>query len=176
MKRKKVLLTWMIGINLLATFILPPAFAKLQALSPLEYVLEYTDSPESLSRFMKQNFDFTEDKSLFGEVDYWQTPEEFWNRKKGDCEDYALFANYVFARLQMESYVISIYGPDGYGHTIVIYKEGGRFQVMNEDRIYRYDASSIEEAISFVHSDWSWAAIAERADTRGRAVQTFFNI
>jgi len=32
------------------------------------------------------------DKELFNKQDYWQTPDEFEKNKKGDCEDFSLWA------------------------------------------------------------------------------------
>jgi Bacterial transglutaminase-like cysteine proteinase BTLCP len=34
---------------------------------------------------------YVSDQELFGKRDYWQPPEEFEKRKKGDCEDFALW-------------------------------------------------------------------------------------
>jgi hypothetical protein len=34
---------------------------------------------------------YVSDKELFGKDEYWQPPEEFEKRKKGDCEDFALW-------------------------------------------------------------------------------------
>jgi hypothetical protein len=31
------------------------------------------------------------DQELLGKLDYWQPPEDFEKRKKGDCEDFALW-------------------------------------------------------------------------------------
>ena len=35
--------------------------------------------------------EYVSDKELFGKEEYWQPPEEFEKRKKGDCEDFALW-------------------------------------------------------------------------------------
>ena len=34
--------------------------------------------------------EYVSDKDLFDKDEYWQPPEEFEQRKKGDCEDFAL--------------------------------------------------------------------------------------
>jgi predicted transglutaminase-like cysteine proteinase len=34
---------------------------------------------------------YVSDEELFGKRDYWQPSEEFEKRKKGDCEDFALW-------------------------------------------------------------------------------------
>src|SRR5436309_871753 len=35
---------------------------------------------------------FVSDKEQFGKDDYWMPPEEFEERRKGDCDDFALWA------------------------------------------------------------------------------------
>lgn len=35
---------------------------------------------------------YVSDEELFGKPDYWQPPEDFEKRRKGDCEDFALWA------------------------------------------------------------------------------------
>jgi hypothetical protein len=34
---------------------------------------------------------YVSDKDLFNKEEYWQPPEEFEQRKKGDCEDFAFW-------------------------------------------------------------------------------------
>lgn len=144
-----------------------PAFAPQAIFSPLEALPHPILGPQDLVRFLKKNFKFIEDEKLFGVHDYWQTPEEFLGRRTGDCEDYALFAKFVLQSLGYEAEVVSFYGPDNYAHTIAVYKENGRFNVINEDRLYRYQSRTIEEALSKVHPLWAWGAIAEQRGTRG---------
>jgi len=134
---------------------------------PLEQVIQPISTPDLLVRFMKNNFIFEEDRNIFGIEDYWQTPQEFWDRKTGDCEDYALFAHHVLRQNGIESYVVSFYGINQFAHTITVYVENGFYNVINEDRHYRYRAKSIEEAMTRVYYGWTWGAIAELKDSRG---------
>lgn len=124
-------------------------------------------SPKEIAKFMKKNFKFIPDQKLFGKVDHWQTPEEFLNLKKGDCEDYALFSKRLLELKGIEAYVVSIYGRGGYAHTITVYKQNGHYNVINEDRHYKYQKKTIEEALSKVRGDWIWAGIAKQRGTRG---------
>ena len=43
-------------------------------------------SIEEVRQFLKE-CKYISDKELFGKDDYWQPPEDFELRKKGDCED-----------------------------------------------------------------------------------------
>ena len=139
--------------------------------NPLDAVARSAPTPEQLARFLHAHLTFQEDFSLFGQADYWQAPEEVLVRGKGDCEDYALLANDLLKRQGRESFVFSLYGPGGYAHTVCVFVEGGRFSLLNQDRLIHTGAASIEELADKIHRDWEWGAIAERHGHRGRAVR-----
>ena len=134
----------------------------------LEALLQACPTPESLARFFQEQMTFTEDMQLFGEADYWQTPEEFLDRRAGDCEDYALLAKAALQRLGFEAFVFSLYGEDGYAHTVCVFLEQGRYHVFNQDRLLRLSAGSLREVAAQLHPHWTWGAVAEQAGTRGR--------
>ena len=138
---------------------------------PFNEMIKELSSPEILVRFMRKNFTFIDDRRLFGTEDYWQSPEELWSRREGDCEDYALFAKEALEKQGMTAYVVSFYGNNGYAHTVTIFEENGRYDVINEDRLFKYRTKTIEEALSRVYPDWSWGAFAEQRGTRGWAIQ-----
>ena len=51
-----------------------------------------------VNRFFNQ-FTYKEDKQLWGQDDYWATPEEFIGRNGGDCEDYVVAKYFVLRSL-----------------------------------------------------------------------------
>lgn len=129
--------------------------------------LEKLRSPEAISGFMLQNFKFVKDDDQFQKQDYWQSTEEFWKNRAGDCEDFALFAQAALKRVGIETRVVSLYAPGGYAHTVAIFRQNGTYHVMNDGRLYRYDALTIEEALTRVRADWTWASQAELRNSRG---------
>ena len=137
----------------------------------LETLSRTCPTPESLARFFQEQITFQEDIRLFGEVDYWQAPEEFLSRRAGDCEDYALLAQAVLRRLGFEAFVFSLYGENGYAHTVCVFTQDGRYDVINEDRLLRLEAGSLEEVATQLYPQWTWAAVAERSGTRGRGIR-----
>lgn len=138
------------------------------ALAPLS-------SPQAVAHFLSENFTFGEDARLFGEPDHWQTPEEFWARGVGDCEDYALLAQLALGQLGYEAHVVSFYGTDGLGHTVTVFRDGGEYRIVNEDRLEPIRAASLAEALSSLNQGWTWAAIAEQRGTRGWMVREIRN-
>ncbi len=137
----------------------------------LEALSRTCPTPESLVRFLQQQMTFEEDLRLFGEMDYWQTPEEFLGRRSGDCEDYALLAQAVLQRSGVEAFVFSLYGEDNYAHAVCVFTEKGRYHVINQDRLLRLEAGSLKEVAARLYPRWTWGAVAERAGSRGRGIR-----
>lgn len=138
---------------------------------PLAALARSCPTPEALAEFLSTHIAFAEDQALFNTADYWQAPEELLSRREGDCEDYALLAHAVFQLQGRESYVLSLYGAEGYAHTVCIFVENGRYNVVNQDRIIRMEAPSLETLAAALCPAWNWGALAERWGTRGRALQ-----
>ena len=142
-----------------------------RAESPLDSIARSQSTPDQLARFLKARLLFQEDISLFGQADYWQAPEEVLVRGKGDCEDYALLASDLLRRQGKKAFLFSLYGPKGYAHTVCVFMEDGRYNLMNQDRLVRARAASLEELAGTLCREWEWGAVAERSGHRGRAVR-----
>ena len=71
------------------------------------------------------------DKELFGKDDYWQPPEEFEQRRKGDCDDFALWTWRQFLALGYDArFIGGRCGRYGIGHAWVeFFKDGKWFLV-----------------------------------------------
>lgn len=147
----------------------PAGYGMVQPMSipVFQPVFPEFESPKDLARWLKKNIRFEEDRFLFGKEDYWQSPEEFYNRRSGDCEDYALFAQHALKKKGIESYVVSLYGKNGYAHTVLVYQDSEGYHVLNQDKLKRYGALTIEDALSKFYSRWTWAGIAETRNNRG---------
>lgn len=147
-------------------------------LSPREWnlatIARAHPTPESVAHFLRQNVALEEDSRLFGRVEYWQTPEEMLLRRKGDCEDYAILTQALLERLGFEAFVFSLYGRRGYAHTVTVFKDNGRYHVMNQDRLIRFNAKTLEEVASWMYPDWTWGAVAVQTGHRGRIVREIF--
>ncbi len=154
----------------------PAGFSQMQsAMLLLNPNLAQIHSPEELSKFMRKNFKFVEDQDNFGKVDHWQSAVEMLNLKKGDCEDFALFADAALKELGYESQIISMYGKNRFAHTVAVFKQDGKYRVFNDGKLYKYDTDKIEEALSKIHSEWTWAALTERRNDRGWINEIFYN-
>ena len=140
--------------------------ARFHALSLASVAQTYT-TPDALARFLRHAFTFKTDEELFGAADYWQTPEEFFTRRAGDCEDYALFAQAILARQGVEAYVFSLFGSDGYAHTVCVFVESGSYNVIDQDRVRYYRAKTLEALAWQMYEGWMYGAIAKSVGHRG---------
>jgi hypothetical protein len=71
---------------------------------------------------------YVSDKDQFGKDDYWLPPEEFEKSKKGDCEDFALYAWRQLIEMGIKSrFVVGESGRYGYGHAWITIERNGRY-------------------------------------------------
>src|SRR5580698_3894534 len=69
---------------------------------------------------------YVSDRKLFDKEDYWQPPDEFEKRKKGDCEDFAFWTwRQMFDMGFNVRLVFGRHGRYGTGHAWVEYFEDG---------------------------------------------------
>lgn len=141
----------------------------------LEELARAYPTPRQLAGFLRRTIAFKRDPELFSRADYWQTPEELLARRAGDCEDYALLAKAVLDRQGKEAFLLSLYGSEGYAHTVCVFVEQGRYNVINQDRLVRYRAKSLDELAGFLHPGWSWAAIAVQHGSLGKSIRKIQN-
>jgi len=79
--------------------------------------------------------EYVSDNELFGKDDYWQPPEEFEKRKKGDCEDFALWTWRQLLNMGYEArFVGGAAGRYGTGHGWVEYFQDGKCFLVEPQR------------------------------------------
>jgi hypothetical protein len=70
---------------------------------------------------------YVSDKELFDKDEYWQPPEDFEIRKKGDCEDFAFWTWRQLMDLGYDARVVfGQHGRDGGGHAWVQFVQDGK--------------------------------------------------
>jgi len=101
---------------LIVLFVLFPSCAATLSLpepnqesNTFSWWLHNLKSPEQLQAFLKQ-CTYISDLEQFGRTEYFQTPDELFRNRKGDCEDFAYFSAYVFLRKRwaFRSFVVFI--------------------------------------------------------------------
>ena len=67
------------------------------------------------------------DEEQFGREDYWMPPEEFENARKGDCEDFAIYAWRQLLEMGYRArFVAGVIREDAAGHAWVTFEDRGR--------------------------------------------------
>jgi Bacterial transglutaminase-like cysteine proteinase BTLCP len=75
--------------------------------------------------------EYVSDRELFGKEEYWQPPEDFEKRKKGDCEDFALWAWRQMLDMGYDArFVGGSSGRYGGGHAWVEYIQNGKWYLL----------------------------------------------
>ena len=83
-------------------------------------------SIEEVRKFLT-GCEYVSDKELFDKEDYWQPPEDFENRRKGDCDDFAFWTWRQFMDLGFHTRVVfGQHGRYGSGHAWVQFFQGGK--------------------------------------------------
>ncbi len=120
-------------------------------------------SPEAIARYMWKNFGVESDQANFGQEDHWQSPEELLATKKGDCEDFARFAYEILRLNGRKAFMVNIYDKHGYGHTVCVFSENGRYQAIDGTDVKRLNAATLTEVFNKIHPSWDNAAIVKAA-------------
>ncbi len=87
-------------------------------------------SLEDLRRFLL-SCKGVSDKEQFGKDDYWQLPEQFEKTKRGDCDDFALWAWRQLLEMGYEARFVAGTGDRyGYGHAWVQFYMDGTWYLL----------------------------------------------
>lgn len=140
----------------------------------LDTLAQDLNSPEAIARYMWKNFTYEYDRRQFGQEEYWQSPEEFLDHKKGDCEDFALFAHALLSENGYKSFVINLYAPK-YAHTVVVFIEDGKYNAIDGTDLKNYQANSLEELFTELNPHWITGAIMTKSSRKsvGKVMKKF---
>lgn len=154
------------AVSLAVIFILTIGDAKAQLLDralSLRDLSFQLNTPESIAHFMWHNFSFENDKENFGKADYWQSPESFLVTRKGDCEDFALFAHTLLKVNGVNSFLLNIYGRK-FAHTVCVFKENDKYNVIDGTKVIRFEAEDLTKLASQIYPFWKKAAVVKPAE------------
>lgn len=80
-------------------------------------------SPEEINSKINE-IKYARDSKTYGVTDYWASPQEFFERNRGDCEDYAIAKYAAFKHSGQnvsDTYVAVVIKKDGEGHAVLIH-------------------------------------------------------
>ncbi|MCB9800267.1 MAG: transglutaminase-like cysteine peptidase [Candidatus Omnitrophica bacterium] len=158
----------------LISTIFPFQSANAQTITPgyFHQLADELKTPDQIARYMWKNFTVESDQRQFGQEEYWQSPDQMLETKRGDCEDFAMFAAEMLKKNGFSSFLINVYG-DRYAHTVAVFKENGVYHVIDGTDVKRYNAQSLDELFSKLYPFWKKGAIvtASHKTHRGQVLK-----
>ena len=96
---------------------------------PLDAVVREFGSPRRVNDYMQVCFTYASDRILHGEEELWQPPRITFRSKRGDCEDYAIFAWHVLRVHGHRAHLFAAFTGDA-GHAVCAFREGDRYHTI----------------------------------------------
>ncbi|MBI3313093.1 MAG: transglutaminase-like cysteine peptidase [Candidatus Omnitrophica bacterium] len=176
--KKTIATLWVFAASFVLVTSVMMAEANAQILDrPLSFreLTHELQTPEDVAHFMWRHFRFETDRANFGQEEYWQSPQEFLANGKGDCEDFAVFAQEILKSKGIPAFVLNIYGSGGYAHTICVFKENGRYSAIDGSRVLNFRSKSINELVSNIYPFWKKGAVvtANHHSAQGEIIAQF---
>ncbi|MBI4115463.1 MAG: transglutaminase-like cysteine peptidase [Candidatus Omnitrophica bacterium] len=156
---------WVILGGFFLGLLFPLSEGKAETLT-LDSLASQLQTPEAIQKFMGKHFVYVEDQTLFGQDEYWQSPEEMLERKQGDCEDYALFAEAILKKNGYRTFIFSVYWEDD-AHTVAVFEKEGKWGIFDLDDLRYLKGDSIEDLGKAIKHDWSYLGIMRKDGNTG---------
>jgi len=132
-----ILIFFLSGCSLcnLNDFVLPDDIEFIETIKTL-------DTPEKICSYIKENFKY--EPHIFSAPN----PYTLWKTKKGDCNDFATFAQFIAHYHGYDTYQLRIYFKKTFiSHIMAIFKENGKYTYLNIKAYYPLYASSFNDVV-----------------------------
>lgn len=115
------------------------------------------NSPVKLAQWFNQEFTYETEMP-----DYWQSASETIDRKKGDCEDFAILAQSMLKKMGVKS-EIAIVKFEGISqeHAICLFKKGNYYSFISNQQLIETGATTIRDAMNEQYPDWESVTFAK---------------
>lgn len=144
-------------------FIASFAFCQITP-SALTQISKTIKNPAELSNLLATEFRYETEMP-----DRWSKAEETAVAKKGDCEDFAILAQEILKRINIDSQILIIkYKGISQAHAICIFKEGDTYSFISNQELVRTNAPTVTAAVEEQYTDWESIKIT---DAKNRQLQ-----
>ncbi len=164
-----------VSVALLLIYTSAPANAQLldQNFS-VNTLASYLRNPQDVALYMWRHFDFVRDQQQFGREDYWQSAAEILQTKKGDCEDFAIFAQEILKQNGVSAFILNLYGAKP--HSICIFKSKGLYGAVDGGNYVSAQFKDLTSLLNYLDPFWKKANITEMDQShRGRILSEITN-
>ncbi|MFC1517370.1 transglutaminase-like domain-containing protein [Candidatus Margulisiibacteriota bacterium] len=129
----------------------PKEVESVKDLSSFEEVVTKLDTPEKVYEWMRINFSYVPDDSY---DDEFRAPQTTFGLRYGDCDDYALFAEYVLKEHGYETEIISVFSATK-GHTVCVWKDNNKkYNHLSNSDLRKISVKKLEKIAEDVYADW----------------------
>ena len=129
-------------------------------------IAHHLKTPDKIGDYLWRNFLSDSDWRVFGREEYRQSPNEFLSTGRGDCEDFANMAYHLLRLNGFEAFLMNIYGSNS-GHTVCVFKENGRYQVIDGSELKRVNAENLNDIASKIRPSWKEAKVGVPLEKQG---------
>ena len=160
MRLCKLLLTMLIAI-FVVTNVYAISFPKTTTLYRLKFKYQY--NPYGLAKWLDKEIVYRRDKE---DIDEWQTPQRTFERRKGDCEDYAILAKYVLGR----GNILCVRNKEDKRHAVLIFWNNKKLYMLSNHNLKYLGRKRLSyyRLAEMVFSDWrKWDIV----DTEGYIIK-----
>jgi len=116
-------------------------------------VVAELDTPQKICNYLMENFTYKANYL------YTPSPYDFWLAKKGDCNDFADFGEFVAHQHNYETYTLWVFFKYTLvSHVMTIYVQDGKYDYQNVKTLHTIQANTFGEVIEDFESyttEWS---------------------
>ena len=114
-------------------------------------VVAELNTPGKVYSWMGKNIRYKTDESY---ADEFRDPEMTFALKYGDCDDYAVLADYILKKHGYDSQVVSVFTSEA-GHTVCVWKDAaGKYNHLSNSSIRLISADKLENVANDVYANW----------------------
>jgi predicted transglutaminase-like cysteine proteinase len=119
-------------------------------------VVQMNGSPEKCFSWMQSNIQYKPDA---GPEDEFRNPETTFQLGYGDCDDYALFAEYVLKNHGYDCETVSVFNSTE-GHAVCVWKgSDGKYNYLSNKGVRNISADDLNQVSKDIYPDWGVYAI-----------------
>lgn len=150
------------------------ALKKPEVLMLIPEAIKTDSTPEAIAHYFWKHYSYETDQQQFGKEEYWQSPEEFLQNKKGDCEDFALMQQALLKLNGYASFLVNVYSLKT-AHTVCVFKDQGTYGVIDGTDVKRFDAANIQDLFTAIHPFWRQGTLVTYSpdDKKGHVLKKF---
>jgi len=108
---------------------------------------------QDLEEWYYYNTEYITDEAQFYYWEYYQSPTEFQDNKRGDCEDTSIHSNAILKVLGYRTSMYTTYFKEG-AHAVTVFLDGGYYSIFSNGVILKTKEIDPVKAVEKIYPDW----------------------